>query len=115
MLEFRQVDGLTVDDSCPAQPVLLDEIDYTSKDSEAVALTDPLIIGPADTPFERGEEDTALSPATPKPGDHPTAVCRRARVVVPLRRRGLGSSHKSLTSFLWSERFAAIHPRPVST
>ncbi|MFD3441622.1 polyphosphate kinase 2 [Streptomyces sp. NPDC058685] len=57
---------------------LLARIDYTSKDSDAVALADPLIIGPAATLLEPGEEDTALSPTplalhTEGPGDHPAA------------------------------------------
>ncbi|MET7386156.1 polyphosphate kinase 2 [Streptomyces sp. NPDC005385] len=56
---------------------LLARIDYTNKDTEAVGTPDPLVIGPADTLLEPGEEDTTLSP-TPLarhadgPGQHPT-------------------------------------------
>ncbi|MFF0139358.1 polyphosphate kinase 2 [Streptomyces sp. NPDC005227] len=55
---------------------LLARIDYTNKDTEAVGTPDPLVIGPADTLLEPGEEDTTLSP-TPLarhadgPGQHP--------------------------------------------
>ncbi|MFF3617022.1 polyphosphate kinase 2 [Streptomyces sp. NPDC002580] len=55
---------------------LLCRIDYRNKDFGAVGMPDPLIIGPADTLLEPGEEDTALSP-TPLarhpegPGKHP--------------------------------------------
>ncbi|MFG2450108.1 polyphosphate kinase 2 [Streptomyces sp. M41(2017)] len=57
---------------------LLARIDYTNKDAEAVGTPDPLVIGPADTLLEPGEEDRTLSP-TPLarhadgPGHHPAA------------------------------------------
>ncbi|MFD7676754.1 polyphosphate kinase 2 [Streptomyces sp. NPDC060187] len=57
---------------------LLARIDYTNKDTEAVGTPDPLVIGPADTLLEPGEEDRTLSP-TPLarhadgPGHHPAA------------------------------------------
>ncbi|MEW2168143.1 polyphosphate kinase 2 [Streptomyces sp. NPDC007084] len=55
---------------------LLARVDYRNKDAEAVGTPDPLIIGPADTLLEPGEEDTALSPTplaphTEGPGQHP--------------------------------------------
>ncbi len=55
---------------------LLWRVDYANKDSEAVGLPDPLIVGAADTLLEPGEETTDLSP-TPLaahasgPGAHP--------------------------------------------
>ncbi len=55
---------------------LLSRFDYTNKDDKAVGEPDPLIVGPADTLLEPGEESTVLSP-TPLagrpqgPGDHP--------------------------------------------
>ncbi|MFJ4965261.1 Polyphosphate kinase 2 (PPK2) [Streptomyces sp. ADI96-02] len=55
---------------------VLSRFDYDSKDEDAVGAPDPLIIGPADTLLEPGEEPTDLSP-TPLarrvhgPGDHP--------------------------------------------
>lgn len=56
---------------------LLWRLDYTSKDPEVVGRPDPLIVGPADTLLEPGEESTSLSP-TPlanrdlgHPGEHP--------------------------------------------
>ncbi|MEV1044180.1 polyphosphate kinase 2 [Streptomyces sp. NPDC049916] len=55
---------------------LLSRFAYDSKDEKAVGVPDPLIIGPADTLLEAGEEPTDLSP-TPLadrphgPGDHP--------------------------------------------
>ncbi|WP_329183554.1 polyphosphate kinase 2 [Streptomyces sp. NBC_01428] len=57
---------------------LLARIDYTNKDTEAVGTPDPLVIGPAYTLLEPGEEDTALSPTplaghTDGPGHHPVA------------------------------------------
>ncbi|MFG2433480.1 polyphosphate kinase 2 [Streptomyces sp. NPDC048508] len=60
---------------------LLARIDYTNKDMEAVGTPDPLVIGPADTLLEPGEEDRTLSP-TPLarhadgPGHHPAAERR---------------------------------------
>lgn len=55
---------------------LLARVDYADKDPAAVATPDPLIVGPADTLLEPGEEDTALSPTsladrTTGPGNHP--------------------------------------------
>ncbi|MFD9006942.1 polyphosphate kinase 2 [Streptomyces sp. NPDC059582] len=56
---------------------LLARIDYTSKDCAAVRTPDPLVIGPADTLLEAGEEDTAALSPTPLaahaegPGKHP--------------------------------------------
>ncbi|MET7823772.1 polyphosphate kinase 2 [Streptomyces sp. NPDC005386] len=57
---------------------LLARIDYTNKDTEAVGTPDPLVIGPAYTLLEPGEEDTTLSPTplaghTDGPGHHPVA------------------------------------------
>ncbi|MFJ5269771.1 polyphosphate kinase 2 [Streptomyces sp. NPDC088358] len=57
---------------------LLARVDYASKDPEAVGTPDPLIVGPADTLLEPGEEESALSPTplarhTEGPGKHPTA------------------------------------------
>ncbi|MGW3820193.1 polyphosphate kinase 2 [Streptomyces sp. NPDC005046] len=55
---------------------LLARIHYTSKSTEAVGTPDPLIVGPADTLLEPGEEESVLSP-TPLaphaegPGQHP--------------------------------------------
>ncbi|OSC57477.1 polyphosphate kinase 2, partial [Streptomyces sp. BF-3] len=55
---------------------LLSRFDYDSKDEKAVGNPDPLIVGPADTLLEPGEERADLSP-TPLtgraqgPGDHP--------------------------------------------
>ncbi|MER6116390.1 polyphosphate kinase 2 [Streptomyces sp. NPDC001743] len=55
---------------------LLARIDYTAKSDEAVGKPDPLVVGPAATLLEPGEEDTVLSP-TPLaphaegPGEHP--------------------------------------------
>ncbi|MBT2896916.1 polyphosphate kinase 2 [Streptomyces sp. McG3] len=55
---------------------LLWRFDYDSKDEKGVGAPDPLIVGPADTLLEPGEERTDLSP-TPLtggahgPGDHP--------------------------------------------
>jgi len=55
---------------------LLGRFGYDSKDEKAVGVPDPLIIGPADTLLEPGEEPADLSP-TPLatrahgPGDHP--------------------------------------------
>ncbi|GAA2936028.1 polyphosphate kinase 2 [Streptomyces enissocaesilis] len=55
---------------------LLSRFDYTDRDDKAVGEPDPLIVGPADTLLEPGEESTVLSP-TPLagrhegPGDHP--------------------------------------------
>ncbi|TXS52701.1 polyphosphate kinase 2 [Streptomyces sp. t39] len=56
---------------------LLWRLDYTSKDPGVVGRPDPLIVGPADTLLEPGEESTSLSP-TPlanrdlgHPGEHP--------------------------------------------
>ncbi|MFI8904576.1 polyphosphate kinase 2 [Streptomyces albidoflavus] len=55
---------------------LLLRVDYAAKDSEALGEADPLIIGPADTLLELGEEPSSLSP-TPLaehgegPGSHP--------------------------------------------
>lgn len=56
---------------------LLFRVDYANKDAEAVGEPDPLIIGPANTLLEQGEEDTSLSPTlltehTEGPGNHPT-------------------------------------------
>ncbi|MFJ7057602.1 polyphosphate kinase 2 [Streptomyces griseobrunneus] len=55
---------------------LLGRFDYDSKDEKAVGTPDPLIIGPADTLLEPGEEPADLSPTplatrTHGPGDHP--------------------------------------------
>jgi polyphosphate kinase 2 len=55
---------------------LLWRFDYANKDTEAIGRPDPLIIGPADTLLEAGEESTDLSPTplanrTEGPGDHP--------------------------------------------
>ncbi|MFI6149731.1 polyphosphate kinase 2 [Streptomyces sp. NPDC051109] len=58
---------------------LLWQIDYTSKDENAVARPDPLIVGAADTLLEAGEDPAGLSP-TPLggpptgPGHHPPAA-----------------------------------------
>ncbi|MCX4572610.1 polyphosphate kinase 2 [Streptomyces sp. NBC_01571] len=57
---------------------LLARVDYASKDPEAVGTPDPLIVGPADTLLEPGEEESALSPTplarhTEGPGKHPSA------------------------------------------
>ncbi|MFF3420398.1 polyphosphate kinase 2 [Streptomyces sp. NPDC002698] len=57
---------------------LLARIDYTSKNTEAVGTPDPLIVGPADTLLEPGEEESVLSPTplarhTEGPGQHPEA------------------------------------------
>ncbi|MER7976653.1 polyphosphate kinase 2 [Streptomyces sp. NPDC095817] len=57
---------------------LLARIEYTNKDTEAVGTPDPLVIGPAYTLLEPGEEDTTLSPTplaghTDGPGHHPVA------------------------------------------
>ncbi|MCX5134401.1 polyphosphate kinase 2 [Streptomyces sp. NBC_00340] len=57
---------------------LLARIEYTNKDTEAVGTPDPLVIGPAYTLLEPGEEDTTLSPTplaghTDGPGHHPAA------------------------------------------
>ncbi|MFD6418242.1 polyphosphate kinase 2 [Streptomyces sp. NPDC060194] len=49
---------------------LLWRVDYAEKDVELVGEPDPLIIGPADTLLEPGEENTDLSP-TPLAGRHP--------------------------------------------
>ncbi|MEU1280920.1 polyphosphate kinase 2 [Streptomyces sp. NPDC005805] len=56
---------------------LLWRLDYASKDEKVVGEPDPLIVGPADTLLEPGEESTHLSP-TPLadrehggPGEHP--------------------------------------------
>ncbi|MFD8423862.1 polyphosphate kinase 2 [Streptomyces sp. NPDC059466] len=57
---------------------LLARVDYASKDVEAVGVPDPLIVGPADTLLEVGEEESTLSP-TPLAshadgrGQHPPA------------------------------------------
>ncbi|GHA84208.1 Polyphosphate kinase 2 (PPK2) [Streptomyces sp. ADI97-07] len=55
---------------------LLARIDYTPKDADAVGAPDPLVVGPAATLLEPGEEDTVLSPTplaghTEGPGAHP--------------------------------------------
>ncbi|MEV8227605.1 polyphosphate kinase 2 [Streptomyces sp. NPDC079167] len=55
---------------------LLARVDYTAKSEEAVGKPDPLVVGPAATLLEPGEEDTALSPTrlapnTEGPGAHP--------------------------------------------
>lgn len=55
---------------------LLARVDYRNKDTAAVGTPDPLIVGPADTLLEPGEEDTVLSPTplarhTDGPGQHP--------------------------------------------
>ncbi|MEU6126568.1 polyphosphate kinase 2 [Streptomyces sp. NPDC047123] len=55
---------------------LLLQIDYEAKDTEAVGKADPLIIGPANTLLEPGEDATDLSPSkladhTQGPGRHP--------------------------------------------
>ncbi|MEU9064275.1 polyphosphate kinase 2 [Streptomyces sp. NPDC048430] len=55
---------------------LLARVDYTAKSDEAVGKPDPLVVGPAATLLESGEEDTALSPTrlaphTEGPGEHP--------------------------------------------
>lgn len=55
---------------------LLATVDYASKDPEAVGKPDPLIVGPADTLLEPGEEDADLSPTSlasglSTPGAHP--------------------------------------------
>ncbi|MFB4421732.1 polyphosphate kinase 2 [Streptomyces sp. QL37] len=55
---------------------LLARIDYTAKSDEAVGKPDPLVVGPAATLLEPGEEDTALSPTrlaphSEGPGEHP--------------------------------------------
>lgn len=55
---------------------LLARVDYAAKDPGAVGGPDPLIVGPAATLLEPGEEDTALSPTRlashPEgPGEHP--------------------------------------------
>jgi polyphosphate kinase 2 len=56
---------------------LLWRFDYAKKDEKAIGEPDPLIVGPADTLLEPGEESTDLSP-TPLahrlegPGDHPS-------------------------------------------
>ncbi|MDX3854526.1 polyphosphate kinase 2 [Streptomyces sp. AK02-01A] len=55
---------------------LLWRFDYANKDNKAIGEPDPLIVGPADTLLEPGEESSDLSP-TPLadrlsgPGDHP--------------------------------------------
>ncbi|MFF2523296.1 polyphosphate kinase 2 [Streptomyces liangshanensis] len=55
---------------------LLWRFDYANKDDKVIGKPDPLIVGPADTLLEPGEESTDLSP-TPLahriegPGDHP--------------------------------------------
>jgi polyphosphate kinase 2 len=55
---------------------LLWRVDYDSKDAGAIGRPDPLIVGPADTLLEPGEENASLSP-TPLaghaegPGEHP--------------------------------------------
>ncbi|QIQ06409.1 polyphosphate kinase 2 [Streptomyces liangshanensis] len=55
---------------------LLWRFDYANKDDKVIGEPDPLIVGPADTLLEPGEESTDLSP-TPLahriegPGDHP--------------------------------------------
>ncbi|MET9666259.1 polyphosphate kinase 2 [Streptomyces sp. NPDC006475] len=61
---------------------LLSQLDYASKDKETVGRPDPLIVGPADTLLEPGEESTALSPTplashTEGPGEHPGKPDRR--------------------------------------
>ncbi|MDX3057358.1 polyphosphate kinase 2 [Streptomyces sp. NE06-03E] len=55
---------------------LLARIDYTAKSDEAVGKPDPLVVGPAATLLEPGEEDSALSPTrlaphAEGPGEHP--------------------------------------------
>ncbi|MFC8075903.1 polyphosphate kinase 2 [Streptomyces sp. NPDC057307] len=55
---------------------LLWRMDYDRKDEELLGVPDPLIVGPADTLLEEGEESTDLSPTplaahTHGPGDHP--------------------------------------------
>lgn len=55
---------------------LLARIDYAAKDPGAVGTPDPLVVGPAATLLEPGEEDTSLSPTplarhTEGPGAHP--------------------------------------------
>ncbi|MFD9869617.1 polyphosphate kinase 2 [Streptomyces niveus] len=55
---------------------LLWRVDYDLKDESVVGEPDPLIVGPADTLLEAGEESTDLSPTplasrTHGPGDHP--------------------------------------------
>ncbi|MFK4068360.1 polyphosphate kinase 2 [Streptomyces sp. NPDC029674] len=57
---------------------LLLRVDYEAKDAEAVGEADPLIIGPANTLLEPGEDATDLSPSkladNPRgPGRHPRA------------------------------------------
>ncbi|MBV7673345.1 polyphosphate kinase 2 [Streptomyces halstedii] len=55
---------------------LLARVDYEAKDPDAVGVPDPLVVGPAATLLEPGEEDTALSPTRlaphrEGPGAHP--------------------------------------------
>lgn len=60
---------------------VLSRVDYADRDLDAVGVPDPLIIGPASTLLEDGEDPTALSPTpiatgagtvhAPEPGDHP--------------------------------------------
>ncbi|MFI6083893.1 polyphosphate kinase 2 [Streptomyces sp. NPDC051217] len=55
---------------------LLWRMDYDQKDEAVLGVPDPLIVGPADTLLEAGEERTDLSPTplaarTHGPGDHP--------------------------------------------
>lgn len=47
---------------------LLDRLDYPARDHEAVGIPDPLIVGPADTLLEAGEESVSLSPTPLAPG-----------------------------------------------
>lgn len=58
---------------------LLWRVEYALKDESVVGEPDPLIVGPADTLLEEGEESTDLSPTplaprTVGPGDHPAEV-----------------------------------------
>ncbi|MFH8607219.1 polyphosphate kinase 2 [Streptomyces sp. NPDC018029] len=48
---------------------LLLRVDYEAKDTEAVGKADPLIIGPANTLLEPGEDATDLSPSKLAPND----------------------------------------------
>ncbi|AEN08383.1 MULTISPECIES: polyphosphate kinase 2 [unclassified Streptomyces] len=55
---------------------LLARVDYAAKDAGAVGRPDPLVVGPAATLLEPGEEDSELSPTrlasyTEGPGVHP--------------------------------------------
>ncbi|MHB9755561.1 polyphosphate kinase 2 [Streptomyces sp. BYX5S] len=57
---------------------LLLRVDYESRDEDAVGAADPLVIGPANTLLEPGEDSTDLSPSRiagheDGPGQHPPA------------------------------------------